>query len=120
LLFHFGITLMWNFFHLAFHAFLPIEQSLGSETSPDGSFVAEYSWRPCGIIGLFTTDSPMLYLSVRDMRTGAVVSRRKFWGDLATLDEAKDRFDGTLPWQPAKESKWFLCWNSSWSEGSAS
>ena len=86
-------------FHVTFDALLPIEQHLGSEASPDGTLVAEYSWRPRGIIGLITTDNAMLYLTVRDTHTGAVVNRQEVWSDLATLIEAKERFDGKLPWQ---------------------
>jgi hypothetical protein len=92
-------------FHLTFNALLPFEQRLGSEPSPDGALTAEYSWRPHGIIGLITTDNAMLYLTIRDTRNGSVISRQEFWGDLATLNEAKERFYGKLPWQPSKESQ---------------
>jgi hypothetical protein len=40
-----GVTCLAVLFHLAFDALLPIEQHLGSERSPDGVLIAEYSWR---------------------------------------------------------------------------
>jgi hypothetical protein len=78
------------------HAKPSAERPLGSERSPDGALVAEYSWRPT-LFDIGDT-SPMLYLTIRDARTGAVVSRHEYWGDGASLYEAQSAFRSKLPW----------------------
>lgn len=76
------------------------QRPLGSEISPDGSLRADYFYS-CGdpICWLLEPEvNPVLYLVIRDVRTGDVVSKDEYLGDAATLDEARERFSKRLPW----------------------
>jgi hypothetical protein len=95
------VVLGLNLFYLGLFAPIPRESQLGSETSPDGSLIAEYSWRPTGLVGWWIGGkaNPTFYLTIRDSRTRTVVSRESYLGDGASLDEAKDHFADRLPWK---------------------
>ena len=75
---------------------VPIERTLKTETSPDGSRTATYSWRPCGVLGAISEDNPWVYLTIRDHATGRVVARYSFWADAP--DEAETRLASRKPW----------------------
>jgi hypothetical protein len=75
---------------------LPIERTLKTETSPDGTRVAVYSWRPCGFVGVFTRDNPWVYLTLRDKASGNLIARHSFWADVP--EEAEERLADHRPW----------------------
>jgi len=84
---------------LAYGALLwpvPVERILKTETSPDGTRTATFSWRPCGLVGAFTKDNPWVYLTIREQATGRVVARYSFWADVP--DEAEMRLASRKPW----------------------
>jgi hypothetical protein len=45
---------------------VPVERTLKTEISPDGTRIATYSWRPCGLLGTISGDNPWVYLTIRD------------------------------------------------------
>jgi hypothetical protein len=75
---------------------LPVERTLKTEASPDGTRTATYSWRPCGVVGAFTEDNPWVYLTIREQATGRVVARYSFWADAP--NEAEQRLASQKTW----------------------
>jgi hypothetical protein len=75
---------------------LPVERTLKTETSLDGTRTATYSWRPCGVVGALTEDNPWVYLTIREQATGRVVARYSFWADAP--NEAEQRLASQKPW----------------------
>lgn len=75
---------------------LPIERTLKTETSPDGTRTATYSWRPCGLLGAITKDNPWVYLTIRDQASGRVVARYSTSADVP--EEAERRLASQKPW----------------------
>lgn len=83
-------------FYAALYWPLPFDRDLKAVTSPDGTRVAIYSWRPCGVVGAFTKCNPWVYLTVRDRVSGTIISRYSFWADVP--EEAEERLGDRLPW----------------------
>ena len=75
---------------------VPIERTLKTETSPDGTLTATYSWRPCGLVGAVTEVNPWVYLTIREQKTGRVVARHSYWGDVPS--DAEEMLASRKPW----------------------
>ncbi len=83
------------------------EHPLGSDISPDGTLRADYSYSIRGIPELILEPlvNPRLHLAITDARTGKVISRHEYLGDIATIEEARDRFKEKIPWTMPDDSK---------------
>src|SRR5262245_11910601 len=75
---------------------LPPDRSVAHEISPDGRYVAKFSWRPAGLIGMVTRDNPWVYLTVVESESGRVLERHYTWGD--TPADACHRLGSLVPW----------------------
>jgi len=75
---------------------IPFEQIVKEETSPDGSQIAQYSWKPCGLFGVITQDNPWVYLTIREKSSGRVLSRYSTWGDMP--NDGEIRLSSFRPW----------------------
>lgn len=75
---------------------VPIERTLKTEISPDGTRTATYSWRPCRLFGAVSRDNPWVYLTIPDKATGRMVARHSLWADVP--DEAEERLASRKPW----------------------
>jgi hypothetical protein len=90
---------------IAFLAPLPIppDRVLSEERSPDGLLIAQFSWRPAGVLGAITEDNPWVYVTIRDGVSNAVVQRYRTWGDVPS--DAYDRLAQHVPWRAANEAR---------------
>ena len=75
---------------------LPPDRVLSQEWSPDGRFVALFSWRPAGIVSVITRDNPWVYVTVREKGSNAVVERHSTWGDVP--EDAYSRLGQHVRW----------------------
>ncbi len=76
---------------------IPPDRVLSEESSPDGGLIAEFSWRPSGLLGLITDDNPWVYLTIRERESGDVVERHRSWGDVPF--DAYSLLGHHVPWQ---------------------
>jgi hypothetical protein len=60
---------------------LPPRRLAYEEGSPDGKYLAQFFWKPAGMMGLVTQDNPWVYLVVTERSTGRVVVKSSTWGD---------------------------------------
>ena len=74
---------------------LPPDREVLESTSPDGQYVAKFSWRPAGVIGL-TGDNPWVYVTIVNASSDAVVERHSTWGDVP--GDACDRLGSLVSW----------------------
>jgi hypothetical protein len=79
---------------------LPPDRVVLESASPDGEYVAKFSWRPAGLLGwLFGGDNPWVYVTIVNASSGAVVERHSTWGDVP--GDACDRLGPLVPWHEA-------------------
>jgi hypothetical protein len=75
---------------------IPPDRVLSEEASPDGLLIAQYSWRPAGVLGLTTEDNPWVYVTIRERQSNAIVERHRTWGDVPS--DAYERLGSDVPW----------------------
>jgi hypothetical protein len=71
------------------------------ELIPDGTMRADYSWSYHGIPEwlLGVNFNPKLHLELTDTRTNQIVARYHDLGDMATIEEARERFHPEIPFE---------------------
>lgn len=83
---------------------LPPDRVVLESPSPDGQYVARFSWRPAGVMGL-AGDQPWVYVTIVNASSGAVLERHSTWGDVP--GDACDRLGPLVPWHKTGAS--FTC-----------
>jgi hypothetical protein len=74
---------------------LPHDRVLSEEVSPDGLLVAQFSWRPAGVLGAISKENPWVHVTIRKRDSNAVVERYYTWGDVP--DDAYKRLGDHVP-----------------------
>jgi hypothetical protein len=82
------------------HDALKIRHPLGADTAPDGKHRAEYFWQYRDFLDWFlqSSDNPTLHLDLRELPSGRVIDAEDYLADVATVEEARDRFADKIPW----------------------
>jgi hypothetical protein len=82
---------------------IPPDRVLSEEASPDSLLIAQFSWRPAGLVGAISKDNPWVYVTIRRRGSNAVVERYRTWGDVP--DDAYKLLGQHVPWMTAAESR---------------
>jgi hypothetical protein len=78
---------------------IPPDHALTESRSPDGEYIAKFSWRPAGFLGLVTKENPWVYMTIVQSSTDKVVERHRAWGDVPS--DACERLGSLAPWHIA-------------------
>jgi hypothetical protein len=82
---------------------IPPDRVLSEVVSPDSLLIAQFSWRPLGVVGAITKDNPWVYVTIRRRGSNAVVERYRAWGDVP--DDAYSLLGKHVPWMTAVEER---------------